>query len=76
MPAKLDTSKPLRLIGIQIYEGTHENVRKVLTPGWYPFIKCKNSDEMGVSKTVYPIVADDGCPRDGLGAWRVYPHLW
>ena len=28
MPAKLDTSKPLRLIGIQIYEGTHENVRK------------------------------------------------
>ena len=31
MPAKLDTSKPLRLIGIQIYEGTHENVRKVLT---------------------------------------------
>ena len=29
MPAKLDTSKPLRLIGIQIYEGTHENVRKI-----------------------------------------------
>lgn len=64
MPAKLDTSKPLRLIGIQIYEGTHENVRKVLTPGWYPFIKCKNDDEMGTSKTTYPVVADDGCPQD------------
>lgn len=64
MPAKLDITKPLRLIGIQIYEGTHENVRKVLTPGWYPFIKCKNDDEMGTSKTTYPVVADDGCPQD------------
>lgn len=64
MPAKLDITKPLRLIGIQIYEGTHENVRKVLEPGWYPFIKCKNSDEMSTSKTVYPVVADDGCPQD------------
>lgn len=45
MPAKLDTSKPLRLIGIQIYEGTHANVRKVLEPGWYPFIRCENTDE-------------------------------
>lgn len=36
MPAKLDLTKPLRLIGIQIYEGTHENVRKVLSSGWYP----------------------------------------
>ena len=64
MPAKLDITKPLRLIGIQIYEGTHENVRKVLTPGWYPFIKCKNDDKMGTSKTVFPFVADDGCPQD------------
>ena len=64
MPAKLDTSKPLRLIGIQIYEGTHENVRKVLTPGWYPFIKCKNDDEMGTNTTVYPIITDDGCQQD------------
>lgn len=64
MPAKLDITKPLRLIGIQIYEGTHENVRKVLLPGWYPFIKCKNSDEMGTSKMTMPLVADDGCPQD------------
>lgn len=64
MPAKLDLTKPLRLIGIQIYEGTHENVRKVLMPGWYPFIKCKNTDKMGTSKTTLPLVADDGCPQD------------
>lgn len=36
MPAMLDLTKPLRLIEIQIYEGTHKSVRKVLFPGWYP----------------------------------------
>lgn len=64
MPAKLDTSKPLRIIGIQIFERTHSNVRKVLEPGWYPFIKCKNSDEMGTRMDLYPVVADDGCPQE------------
>lgn len=64
MPAKLNTSKPLRIIGIQIFDGTHPNVRKVLEPGWYPFIKCKNSNEIGTNKNLYPVVADDGCPQD------------
>lgn len=41
MSAKLDITKPLRLIGIQIFENTLNNVRKALEPGWYPFIKCK-----------------------------------
>lgn len=64
MPAKLNTSKPLRIIGIQIFDGTHPNVRKVLEPGWYPFIKCKNSNEIGTNKNLYSVVADDGCPQD------------
>ena len=64
MAAKLDTSRPLRLIGIQIFEGTHKNVRKVLEEGWYPFVKCENSRYIGVEKEVYPIVAEDGCPQD------------
>ena len=67
MPAKLDLTKPLRIIGIQIYDGTHLNVRKVLEPGWYPFIKCDNEGEMGTSKTTFPIPAVDGCPRDHKG---------
>lgn len=64
MPAKLDTSKPLRLIGVQIFEKTMKEVRKNLTPGWYRFIKCKNDDEIGTSRDVYPLVAEDVCPQD------------
>ena len=64
MPAKLDTSKPLRLIGVQIYDGTMKEVRKNLLPGWYHFIKCKNEDEIGTSRDVYPLVTDDVCPKD------------
>ena len=57
MPAKLDISKPLRLIEIQIFEDTSKTVRKSLNPGWYPFIKCENTDKMGTAKDKYPIVA-------------------
>lgn len=64
MAAKLDTSKPLRLIGIQVFEGTHENVRKILSSGWYPFIKCENDDKMGTRKDMYPVVSQDCCPQD------------
>ena len=64
MPAKLDTSKPLRLIGVQIFEETMKEVRKSLSPGWYRFIKCKNDDEIGTSRNVYPLVAEDVCPQD------------
>ena len=64
MPAKLDTNKPLRLIGIQIFEDTYPNVRKVLVPGWYPFIKCDNTEKMNTNKDVYPVVSSNGCPQD------------
>lgn len=60
MPAKLDITKPLRLIGIQIFEDTLSDVRKALEPGWYPLIKCKR--DIGTSKDSYPEVSDDGCP--------------
>ena len=62
MPAKLDISKPLRLIGLQIFDGTSKAVRKSLAPGWYPFISCKK--DIGLKKNVYPEVADDICPTD------------
>lgn len=64
MAAKLDTSKPLRLIGIQLFDGTHDNVSKILSSGWYPFIKCDNDDKMGTRKDRYPIVSKDSCPQD------------
>ena len=64
MAAKLDTSKPLRLIGIQVFEGTHTNVKKILSLGWYPFIKCDNDDKMGTRKDLYPIISKDCCPQD------------
>lgn len=64
MAAKLDTSKPLRLIGIQLFDGTHANVRKILSSGWYPFIKCDNDDIMGTNKNLYPVVSEDCCPQD------------
>ena len=64
MPARLDTSKPLRLIGVQIFEGTIKEVRKTLTPGWYPFVECDNSDKMGVSRGVYPVVSKSVCPLE------------
>ena len=59
-----DISKPLRLIGIQIFEGTSPSILRVLSPGWYPFIKCRNDDEMGQLEDAYPLVAEDGCPDD------------
>ena len=62
MPAKLDITKPLRLIGIQIFEDTLSDVRKALEPGWYPFIKCKR--DIGTSKDSYPEISDDECPQD------------
>ena len=64
MPAKLDISKPLRLIGIQIFKDTPKSVRKSLDPGWYPFIKCDNSDGIGTAKDKYPHVSKEGCPQD------------
>lgn len=57
-------SKSLRIIGIQIFDKTDACVRKALEPGWYPFIKCVNDDEIGTNPDVYPIPDDDACPPD------------
>lgn len=62
MANKLDITKPLRLIGIQVFNDTYLEVRKSIKPGWYPFIKCKN--DIGESLNEYPQPADAGCPRD------------
>lgn len=64
MPAKLNISKPLRIIGVQIFEKTRSVVKKNLDPGWYPFIKCKNDNKIGTSRDVYPIVSEDVCPMN------------
>ena len=51
----------MRLIGIQIFDNTLPEIRKSLSEGWYPFIRCKNSpDERG---GVLPEVDEDMvCP--------------
>ena len=59
MAQKKDLTKPFRIIGVQILD-TDVSVRKVLTPGWYPLIKCKN--DIGIDKKALPIVDDDACP--------------
>lgn len=48
-------------MGIQIFDNTLSAIRKSLTEGWYPFIRCKNpSDERG---DVLPEVGEDiVCP--------------
>ena len=73
MPAKLDTNKPLRLIGVQIFEGTLKTVRKSLSPGWYPFIRCKQ--DIGISSDLYPEVAEDVCPQDYYRISEDLPHI-
>lgn len=51
----------MRLIGIQIFDNTLSEIRKSLTEGWYPFIRCKNApNETG---DVLPEVDEDMvCP--------------
>lgn len=51
-----------RLIGLQIFSKTFNSVKKSLSVGWYPFIKCDNN--IGTSLDVYPIPSADGCPVD------------
>jgi len=62
MAAKLDTSNPLRIIGILLFDETMGFVRKALKPGWYPFVKCKFNPES--SNNIVPIVDTKGCPQD------------
>lgn len=60
MAAKLDIKQPFRIIGVQILDGTDTSVRKVLSSGWYPLIKCK--ENIGISTEKYPEVDADVCP--------------
>ena len=75
MALKKDVNKPLRLRGVQIFEDTDIGIRKVLSPGWYPFIKCKNDDLIGVSTDVYPIVDEDVCPLDFYTIDKSLPRI-
>lgn len=61
MPVQLNTDKPLRLIGIQIFEDTLSGVRKSLEAGWYPFMKCQ--EIIGTSRNQYPKVDNEVCPK-------------
>ena len=53
----------MRLIGIQIFENTLQEIRKSLYNGWYPFLKCKHDPNM--DGTDLPEVDEDAvCPSD------------
>lgn len=59
MAIKKDIKKPFRIIGVQIFDGTSASVHRILTPGWYPLIKCK--EDIGTTES-FPVVDDDVCP--------------
>ena len=53
----------MRLIGIQIFDNTLQEIRKSLYNGWYPFLKCKHDPNM--DGTDLPEVDEDAvCPSD------------
>lgn len=70
MSFPLNTSLPLRLVGLQLFEETKPHIRKSLLPGWYPFVHTK--DDLGIEKYKRPVVDTDVCPygfyniEDGL----------
>lgn len=57
-----EINNSLRIIGIQIFDKTDPCVKKSLEPGWYPFIKCVNDEEVGDNLNVYPIPDYNVCP--------------
>lgn len=62
MATKLDITKPLKIIGIQIFEESLDIVKKVLRPGWYPFVLCEN--DPATHADIFPVVDNSGCPKD------------
>ena len=53
----------MRLIGIQIFDNTLPAIRKSLTDGWYPFIKCKCAPN--TEGTIFPKIDEDAlCPSN------------
>lgn len=75
MAANLDKKNTLRLIGVQIFEKTSTEVRKTLKPGWFPFIKCSNSKDIGTSKDKFPEVDPEVCPRDFYSIYDDLPTI-
>ena len=50
----------MKIIGIQILEGTNSTISKSLKLGWYPLVKCENDLEL--DNKLLPIIAKDYCP--------------
>jgi ABC-type transport system involved in cytochrome bd biosynthesis fused ATPase/permease subunit len=50
----------MKIIGIQILNGTNIAIRKSLNLGWYPLVKCEN--DLALDDKALPIVAKDYCP--------------
>lgn len=52
----------MKIIGVQILEGTNPSIRKSLELGWYPLIKCKNNIKLN-DKDI-PVLDEDFCPDE------------
>jgi len=52
----------MKIIGVQILEGTNSNIRRSLEFGWYPLIKCKN--DIKLNNKDIPVLDEDSCPEE------------
>ena len=52
----------MKIIGVQILEGTNSNIRRSLELGWYPLIKCKN--DIKLNDKDIPVLDEDSCPEE------------
>lgn len=52
----------MKIIGVQILEGTNLSIRRSLKLGWYPLIKCKN--DIKLNDKDIPVLDEDLCPDE------------
>lgn len=52
----------MKIIGVQILEGTKSNIRRSLELGWYPLVKCKNNIKLNNEEI--PVLDEDSCPDE------------
>lgn len=52
----------MKIIGVQILEGTNPNIRRSLELGWYPLIKCKNDIDLNDKDIL--LLDEDSCPDE------------
>lgn len=52
----------MKIIGVQILEGTNPSIRRSLELGWYPLIKCKN--DIKLNDKDIPVLDEDSCPDE------------